>query len=209
MTAIEIARSANARMNGGRWIACCPAHDDRSPSLSIREGRDGRVLLKCFAGCSTGAIAEALGLKLRDLFATDTSSRHRDFRLVTANDVESSLQAELERIITEESARTGFDSLPVLARHRNEARSIVERRYSVSLKREPTPWWEIEPHCDDPAWAACIDQAISEAAACRGVALETLRASISDLPRTQERVIAYARQLQRTLTKEPAGQPAV
>ncbi len=34
------------------WRACCPAHTDRKPSLSISLGEHGQVLLKCFAGCS-------------------------------------------------------------------------------------------------------------------------------------------------------------
>jgi len=52
----------------GRWIARCPAHADRSPSLSIGEGGDGRVLLHCFAGCELSDIARALGLTLANLF---------------------------------------------------------------------------------------------------------------------------------------------
>jgi hypothetical protein len=50
------------------WSARCPAHKDRSPSLSITEGDDGRVLLKCHAGCDHKKIVEALGLAERDLF---------------------------------------------------------------------------------------------------------------------------------------------
>ncbi|WP_022947145.1 virulence-associated protein E [Methylohalobius crimeensis] len=56
------------RTGQGRWTAKCPAHDDKSPSLSIREGDDGRILLKCFAECSIHEITQALGLELRDLF---------------------------------------------------------------------------------------------------------------------------------------------
>ena len=52
----------------GRWRACCPAHDDKAPSLSIRELEDGRVLVHDFAGCEVGAILDALGLKMTDLF---------------------------------------------------------------------------------------------------------------------------------------------
>ncbi|WP_051231790.1 virulence-associated protein E [Stutzerimonas azotifigens] len=52
----------------GKWKACCPAHDDRDPSLSIREAEDGKVLLHCWAGCSTSDITAAIGLELRDLF---------------------------------------------------------------------------------------------------------------------------------------------
>jgi DNA primase len=35
----------------GRWVARCPAHEDRSPSLSIRKKDDGTTLLHCFSGC--------------------------------------------------------------------------------------------------------------------------------------------------------------
>jgi hypothetical protein len=56
------------RRCGDTWTALCPAHDDRRPSLSIREGRDGRVLLKCWAGCDTAAVLRALGLHWADLF---------------------------------------------------------------------------------------------------------------------------------------------
>lgn len=52
----------------GRWIACCPAHSDRHPSLAFRELDDGRVLLHCFAGCSVRDVVSAMGLFLSDLF---------------------------------------------------------------------------------------------------------------------------------------------
>ena len=52
----------------GRWSARCPAHDDRSPSLSLKIGEDGRVLLYCFAGCSVQAVCAALGISVSDLF---------------------------------------------------------------------------------------------------------------------------------------------
>ena len=51
-----------------QWKACCPAHDDRHPSLSIRETHDGTLLVKCWAGCSAKEIVAAIGLELRDLF---------------------------------------------------------------------------------------------------------------------------------------------
>jgi putative DNA primase/helicase len=62
---------------GAGWIARCPAHDDCTPSLSITEGREGRALLKCHAGCQTEAIAAALGLNLRDLFVSASPSPSR------------------------------------------------------------------------------------------------------------------------------------
>lgn len=51
-----------------RWSARCPAHDDKGPSLSIRETEDGRVLVHCFAGCSVHEVVQAAGLELADLF---------------------------------------------------------------------------------------------------------------------------------------------
>jgi hypothetical protein len=52
-----------AKKCAGGWIDSCPAHDDKNPSLSIKETSDGVLLLKCFAGCSFEQIIEAAGLK--------------------------------------------------------------------------------------------------------------------------------------------------
>ncbi len=62
---------------GRGYLARCPAHDDRHPSLSIGEGDDGRVLLRCWAGCETKAVLEALGLSWSDLFPTGSRARGR------------------------------------------------------------------------------------------------------------------------------------
>lgn len=56
------------QVGSGQWVARCPAHDDRNPSLSIAEGEDGRILLHCFAGCSVENICSALGIEVRDLY---------------------------------------------------------------------------------------------------------------------------------------------
>jgi len=65
----------------GAWSACCPAHNDRSPSLSIREV-DGRVLLHCFSGCGIDEVVGAMGLELSDLMGerdTDHSPKRRSY----------------------------------------------------------------------------------------------------------------------------------
>jgi len=55
--------------HNGYFMAFCPAHDDRRErSLSVKEGEDGRVLLKCFAGCATEQVVAAIGLSMTDLF---------------------------------------------------------------------------------------------------------------------------------------------
>jgi putative DNA primase/helicase len=41
----------------------CPAHDDRTPSLHVSDSRDGKVLVRCHAGCSQDAVIEALKAK--------------------------------------------------------------------------------------------------------------------------------------------------
>ncbi|HPA42013.1 MAG TPA: CHC2 zinc finger domain-containing protein, partial [Candidatus Hydrogenedentes bacterium] len=70
MATIEeiLGRLAKVRPNGERsWMACCPAHADRNPSLSVSEGEGGRVLFKCFAGCPAESVAAALGYRMADL----------------------------------------------------------------------------------------------------------------------------------------------
>ena len=54
--------------NQNKWMAKCPAHDDRSPSLSIKLADDDKILIKCFAGCSVIDIVTSIGLDLSDLF---------------------------------------------------------------------------------------------------------------------------------------------
>jgi hypothetical protein len=58
------------KTNGG-WTARCPAHEDHNSSLSI-DVRDGRILLKCFAGCDAESIVRAVGLTMADLFDEQT-----------------------------------------------------------------------------------------------------------------------------------------
>ena len=62
-------RCDKARLYGDSWQACCPAHEDRTPSLSITP-QDDRILLHCHAGCETREVVAALGYELRDLYIT-------------------------------------------------------------------------------------------------------------------------------------------
>jgi len=61
--------------SSGSWVALCPAHEDREPSLSITQGDDGRALVKCFSGCETPEIVAALGLEMKDLFESRNGHR--------------------------------------------------------------------------------------------------------------------------------------
>ena len=70
--------------NGEGWLAFCPTHDDRHKrSLSVRQ-RDGRTLIKCFAGCSNHAVVKALGITMADLFVNGNG--HAPKRIVATYD---------------------------------------------------------------------------------------------------------------------------
>lgn len=66
-----LSRLDAVRQRGASWVARCPAHEDKVPSLTIDAGKDGRALLYCHAGCSAADIADALGIPLSDLFADE------------------------------------------------------------------------------------------------------------------------------------------
>jgi hypothetical protein len=69
-TLVEIAERLHARrIRSDRWIAKCPSHADRAPSLTISSGREGRVLLHCFAGCPVEAILRHAGMSMGHLFS--------------------------------------------------------------------------------------------------------------------------------------------
>lgn len=60
MTAETIARALGGHRAGATWMARCPVHEDRSPSLSISAGRGGKVLVRCHAGCNQRDLIAAL-----------------------------------------------------------------------------------------------------------------------------------------------------
>ena len=83
-----------------QWMALCPAHDDRSPSLSVRDTED-RLLINCFAGCRPEAVVAAIGLTMADLFAAPAVSHLRapvprtGTSQFPRRDLEAALQHEL------------------------------------------------------------------------------------------------------------------
>lgn len=93
---LPLLQKVNPRQRG-QWSACCPAHDDESPSLSIREQPDGSVLLYCFGGCGCASILEALGLSFSDLYPPrEKTGREpqRPPRLLTAGQALELLETE-------------------------------------------------------------------------------------------------------------------
>jgi len=69
MTTAEILlRLQNVSQVNGGWQATCPAHPDSTPSLSISEGKGGKTLMSCHAGCKIEQIVAVMGLQMSDLF---------------------------------------------------------------------------------------------------------------------------------------------
>src|SRR5262245_5352593 len=60
MKAESLAMALGGRKAGAAWMACCPAHQDRDPSLAITDAKDGSVLVRCHAGCDQRDVIEAL-----------------------------------------------------------------------------------------------------------------------------------------------------
>ena len=83
-TGLVLDRLEGVRKSGTGWIAKCPAHEDRSPSLSVKEGQRG-VMLHCHAGCSFAAIVEAMGLRRQsDTFYESLSAPQQQQRATKA-----------------------------------------------------------------------------------------------------------------------------
>ena len=76
----QIVEQLDGTWRGRKGMCCCPAHDDRTPSLSVTLGRQA-ILFHCFAGCSNDAVLAALnhtGVRARDLFDTDQTVDESD-----------------------------------------------------------------------------------------------------------------------------------
>lgn len=75
-----LSRLRRVRRSGHGYVALCPSHDDRHHSLSLAQGSD-RILIYCHAGCTIGDICDALGNRVKALFAasSDTRSSHSHY----------------------------------------------------------------------------------------------------------------------------------
>lgn len=67
MSAADIARRLGGATRHGRgWLARCPipghgqGRGDRTPSLSLADGDNGRLLVRCFSGCDSRDVLAAL-----------------------------------------------------------------------------------------------------------------------------------------------------
>jgi hypothetical protein len=90
------------RTGPGRWVACCPAHKDRTASLSVRALDSGTWLLHCFAGCPVESVVAAMGLRMEDLFparpGAPGAGQAAERRPFSASDLLGALAAELRLV---------------------------------------------------------------------------------------------------------------
>lgn len=90
-----LSRLSKTRPTGrNSWIACCPAHPDRTPSLTVRELDDGRILVHCFAGCGAMDVMGAIGLEIAELFPVSLGNLPAVRQPFSATDVLRALRRE-------------------------------------------------------------------------------------------------------------------
>jgi hypothetical protein len=126
------------RTGPGRWIARCPAHDDRHASLSIRVLDDGRTLLHDFTGCSVEEVLAAAGLTMEALFPERPIGDHvkRERRPFNAHDVLACCEFEALVVATAASniaageplSDVGRERLTLAAERLAEARRLASGR---------------------------------------------------------------------------------
>lgn len=148
------------RRKGKGWMARCPAHSDKTPSLSISEASDGKVLLHCHSGCSPEAVLDAVGLEWSDLFPNGLSQEARlDYerkaaletikrvKLVTAMAEKSDMSSEDKRFLEQEmkageQAQASLNRLAKKYESSGTSSQVILRKGS-DIQPEPIAWlWE-------------------------------------------------------------------
>jgi CHC2 zinc finger len=113
--------------SGNGWMARCPAHPDKNPSLSVREEK-GKILIHCFGGCAPESVCNAAGITMRELFSETDISRKRE---------PSALHLVRPQINGLRSRLTGRDQdLPVTVVIANRANPDVGFAWALALAVE-------------------------------------------------------------------------
>ncbi|WP_191057579.1 toprim domain-containing protein [Geminicoccus harenae] len=108
ITAEDIAHAFSGHRTGRGWICCCPAHKDRTPSLSVADGDNGRPVLKCWSGCTFEQVRTALaakGLWPDRLVTCDRQELDRRRREREAREEAENLRREVEAASVWDRAR--------------------------------------------------------------------------------------------------------
>ncbi len=137
-----LGRLQGVRQTGeGRWVALCPAHQDKNPSLSLREAPDGTVLVRCHAGCPTAAVLAALDLTWGDLFPAGSRRPQtpRERKAVREEAAVRSLATQFDQACEE-----AHDRLAVLFRTVGRMFAV----YGLHVAAEEAAWVRELPHLE-------------------------------------------------------------
>lgn len=148
-----VADHLKARPTGRlRWSARCPAHEDRSPSLSISEGRDGRVLVHCFGGCRPEAILKAVGLTFADVQPNSAPlssaerarlAREREAREAAEHEHRQRERVVIDRIRRLEAVEDALMEKLVYMAEGEEANAVARLyHHTLDLRRNAEEAWE-------------------------------------------------------------------
>jgi len=139
-----LARLDRVRQVGrSRFTALCPAHEDRSPSLSVALGADRRVLVFCFAGCRAEEILRAIGLTWAALFSADGRSPRPRRAPAGESEQERTCREILEREARAAARRARWLPQWIAADHVREYSKVVAivRAYASALgETDPATW---------------------------------------------------------------------
>lgn len=88
------------RTGSDSYIACCPSHEDKNPSMTIREVEPDHILLHCFAGCDTQRILSSIGLSFNDIHPDRARDELRKQSQIpfNARDVLAALYSESSKV---------------------------------------------------------------------------------------------------------------
>jgi putative DNA primase/helicase len=143
----NLVRTLRAKKMGNSWSARCPAHDDRTPSLSLTL-RDNRILVHCFAGCSQLQVVRAL----RDIGIWPVNSGHLQ--------PEPQLTTQRKSIVTHQDADRARKALKVWDEAKPAIGTVVELYLAsrgitlpppASLRHHPSLW-----HPEGGFWPAMV-----------------------------------------------------
>ncbi|MAL92822.1 MAG: RNA helicase [Pseudomonas sp.] len=145
-----LSRLEGVKKQGDRYIACCPAHNDNAPSLSLSRGEDGRALVHCYAGCEILQVLAAIGMGLRDLFPDSLSYENRQRYRREALERERVFEQMVIAISNGEAGSSLSDvDLKRLAEARERVDQIdrqlaeLEKEHETPIVRPERPSWGV------------------------------------------------------------------
>ena len=119
------------RIKSGVFKACCPAHDDKTPSLEIKDAGD-KALMICRAGCTFDEIRAMIGMDKHEFFA-DGKAPKQAAPGVSTRDVAEAVSFELAvaYVVACDRAK-GRQITPQDLQREQQARERIARAWRVS-----------------------------------------------------------------------------